>query len=127
MGYLLDTHAFLWFINGSEDLSKKARVAIEDINQAKYIRIVSFWEIAIKISLKKLKIDFPFRELHLLAVKNGFEILPLTFEHSSNLIKLTFHHKDPFDRMLISQAIIEELIVISKDQNFVHYPIESIW
>ncbi len=73
---------FLWFINGSEELSKPAREAIEDTKEFKYIIIVSFWEISIKLSLNKLDLKVPFRELQIQAIKSGFEILPLTFDHS---------------------------------------------
>lgn len=127
MAYLLDTHTFLWFLNGSEDLSAKARKAIEDNKQLKYISIVSFWEIAIKLSLGKLELGIPYKELQIQAIKSGFEFLPLTFEHSAGLIDLEFHHRDPFDRMIISQAVVEGLTIIGKDQNFPKYPVRLIW
>lgn len=75
MEYLLDTHSFLWFINGDEQLSKKAKEAILDTESSKYISIGSFWEIAIKLSLEKLKLDISYRDLQLQASSNGFEIL----------------------------------------------------
>jgi len=127
MSYLLDTHAFLWFLNGSEELSKNARQAIEDNTKLKYVSIVSFWEIAIKLSLKKLELATSHKELLTQAIKNGFEILPLTFDHSAGIISLEFHHKDPFDRMIISQAITENLQIITKDEKFDLYPVSLIW
>jgi len=127
MAYLLDTHTFLWFLNGSDDLSAKARKAVEDNRQLNYVSIVSFWEIAIKISLGKLELGISYEELQLQTIKNGFEFLPLTFEHSAGLIGLEFHHRDPFDRMIISQAIVEGLTIIGKDQNFPKYPVKLLW
>ena len=127
MHYLLDTHSFLWFINGDKALSKIARTSIEDNSSVKYISIASFWEISIKLCIGKLKLDFPYDELKDQVVENGFEILPITFEHTSKLASLKFIHKDPFDRMIIAQAIIENLSVISKDRNFQHYAIKQIW
>lgn len=127
MAYLLDTHAFLWFVNGSEELSKSARRAIEDTKELKYISIISFWEISIKLSVKKLNLQIPYKELQIQAIKNGFEILPLTFDHTSAISNLEFHHRDPFDRMIISQAISENLTIIGKDQHFGDYPVRMLW
>jgi PIN domain nuclease of toxin-antitoxin system len=103
------------------------RKAIEDTDKLKYISIVSFWEIAIKLSLKKLELEVPYKELLIQAVKNGFEILPLAFVHSAGIISLEFHHKDPFDRMIISQAITENLQIITRDDKFERYPVSVIW
>jgi PIN domain nuclease of toxin-antitoxin system len=127
MDYLLDTHTFLWFINGSEELSDKAKSAIENTKNTKFISIASFWEIAIKSSLGKLKLDMPFQELKFLAINNGFEILPLTFEHTNRLVSLDFHHKDPFDRLIIAQAITDKLTIIGRDGNFAPYSVKIIW
>jgi len=121
MEYLLDTHSFLWFINGDEQLSEKAKIAIQDPDATKYISIVSFWEIAIKISLGKIKLDMAYRDLQQHISANGFEILPITFEHTIELTTLDFHHRDPFDRIIIAQALIEQFVLISKDGNFNKY------
>jgi PIN domain nuclease of toxin-antitoxin system len=127
MEYLLDTHTFLWFINGDDHLSQKARKCIEDTDAIKYLSIISFWEIAVKISIGKLKLDLPYNELKDHAINSGFEILPVTFEHTSILAGLEFFHRDPFDRMIIAQAITEKLSIISKDANFQHYNVKNIW
>ena len=121
MEYLLDTHAFLWFINGDEQISQKAKDAITDANAIKYISIISFWEIAIKINLGKLKLDLPFEDLRKQVTLNGFDLLPLTFEHTIQLTSLDLHHRDPFDRIIISQALAENLTLISKDGYFEKY------
>ncbi len=121
MEYLLDTHSFLWFINGDEQLSEKAKIAILDPNATKYVSIISFWEIAIKISLGKIKLDMAYQDLQQHVSVNGFEILPITFEHTIELTTLDFHHRDPFDRIIIAQALIEKFVLISKDRNFDKY------
>jgi PIN domain nuclease of toxin-antitoxin system len=118
MNYLLDTHVFLWFLDGNANLSKKARSAIEKASNKNFVSIASIWEIAIKMSLGKLKLDVKIEDLKTEILKNNFEILPLDFEHIIELSELEEIHKDPFDRVIISQAISERLTIISKDSNF---------
>jgi len=127
MNILLDTHTFLWFLGGSPELSKQARTLIENPKYEKYISIASFWEIAIKNSLGKLTLDVPFAELKAEAVKNGFQILPITFEDTLQLTTLPFLHRDPFDRIIISQAKENNLTLISLDSNFAQYNINLLW
>jgi PIN domain nuclease of toxin-antitoxin system len=128
MEYLLDTHSFLWFINGDEQLSGKAKNAITDPDAIKHISIASFWEIAIKVNLGKLSLDMAYQDLRQQVVANGFEILPITFEHTIELISLDLHHRDPFDRIIIAQALSENLVVISKDGNFTRYnKLQLLW
>src|SRR5579863_6736443 len=121
MEYLLDTHSFLWFINGDDQLSLKAKTTIADPNSIKYISIASFWEIAIKVNLGKLKLDMAYQDLRHHVIVNGFEVLPITFEHTIELTGLELLHRDPFDRIIIAQAMSENLIVIGKDGNFTKY------
>jgi PIN domain nuclease of toxin-antitoxin system len=97
MEYLLDTHSFLWFINGDDQISQKAKNAITDPEAMKYISIASLWEIAIKVNLKKLGLDMAYTDLRQQVIDNGFEILPITFEHTAALVNLELHHRDPFD------------------------------
>lgn len=127
MNFLLDTHAFLWFINGDAQLSEKAKQEIESLSNTNYISIASFWEVAIKLGLKKIELGFPYQELKEQAIKNNFVILPLSFDHTHQLTKLPSHHRDPFDRIIISQAIHERLTVISKDPNFSLYNVQIHW
>lgn len=130
MEYLLDTHTFLWFINGDAQLSKTAREAIVDPEAIKYISIASFWEIAIKVNLGKLSLDMPYTYIDLRqeVTDNGFEILPIAFSHTGELISLDLHHRDPFDRIIIAQALSERLILISKDSNFEKYvQLKLLW
>jgi len=127
MKILLDTHTFLWFLAGASELSKAARVHIENPDNEKYISIASFWEISIKNSLGKLTLDVPFIELKTEAIKNNFQILPISFEDTLQLNFLPFHHRDPFDRIIISQAKENNLTLLSCDSNFRLYDINLLW
>jgi PIN domain nuclease of toxin-antitoxin system len=128
MEYLLDTHSFLWFINGDDQLSLKAKNTIADPNSIKFISIASFWEIAIKVNLGKLSLDMAYQDLRQHIIANGFEVLPITFEHTIELTGLELFHRDPFDRIIIAQALSEKLIVISKDGNFSKYSeLKLLW
>jgi PIN domain nuclease of toxin-antitoxin system len=127
MDYLLDTHSFLWFINGSTQLSAEARRCIEDDNSDKWVSIVSFWEISIKLSLGKLQMDMNVEELEKHLFGNGFKLLPLNLKDTLLVSKLPFHHRDPFDRLLIAQAINNSLTIISRDKNFPTYNVQVVW
>lgn len=121
MEYLLDTHTFLWFINGDDQLSEKAKNVIMKPEAVKYVSIATLWEIAIKVNIGKLSLDIGYADLRQQIIGNGFEILPITFEHAAALIALELYHRDPFDRMIIAQALSEQLTVIGKDENFDKY------
>ena len=128
MKLLLDTHTFLWFIAGNPNLSNTARNAIEDINNQRFISIATLWEISIKVSIRKLKIGIAFTELVEQEVYgNAIEILEISSEHLDELVKLPFHHKDPFDRLIIAQSLVEDATLISKDAAFQSYPIKLLW
>jgi len=128
MNYLLDTHTFLWFINGDIQLSQKAKIAIDNPIASKYVSIASLWEIAIKLSKGKLELTRPFGALKQQMELNGFELLPISFEHTLELCSLAHHHSDPFDRIIIAQAITEKFIAISKDKNFIKYKnLQLLW
>ncbi len=128
MNYLLDTHALLWFISGDRTLSDKSKEIIENYDNKCYVSIASFWEISIKISLNKLQIDFKWNELETFLSENEIEILPIQLNHLQTLSTLPFHHRDPFDRLLISQCKVEDLKFITKDENVVLYKeIKTIW
>ena len=127
MEYLLDTHTFLWFIAGSSDLSLKAKSIILNPDHKKFISIASFWEIAIKLRLEKIQLDIPFKEPKDQALRNGFQILPILFEDTLKLSSLEYHHRDPFDRIIISQALQNEFTIISKDPEFNKYTNNVTW
>ena len=128
MKTLLDTHAFLWFISGDSKLSDRAKSSIEDDGNEKLVSMASMWEMAIKISIGRLKVLESFEFLIPRQIQiNGFELLPIQFEHVSKVSYLPFHHRDPFDRLLVSQCIIEKCAIISRDAAFDSYPIVRLW
>jgi len=127
MDNLLDTHTFIWFVEGDTLLSAKARKAIEEKGVENFVSIASLWEIAIKISLGKLELKTPFSRILEEIVKNGFKLLPITFEDTLTLSNLPFHHRDPFDRIIISQCISRNIAALSKDRAFESYEITVIW
>lgn len=127
MELLLDTHSLIWFLNGDKKLSDIAKAAIENPANSKFVSMVSIWEISIKISLNKFIFKKGFRHFLNMVEENGFEILPLSFEHAIKLSTLEFIHRDPFDRLLICQCLIDKLTIITKDDNIKKYKIKSIW
>ena len=128
MRLLLDTHSFLWFIGGDEQLSDIARELISDIDNEVLLSVGSLWEIAIKVSIGRLTLSKPFEELiPEQLVLNEIAVLPVGLDDLSLIAKLPFHHRDPFDRLIITQAITSELPIVSKDTEFTQYPVELIW
>jgi PIN domain nuclease of toxin-antitoxin system len=127
MDLLLDTHTFIWFFNGDDQLSFKAKKLIEDPKATKFVSIASIWEVAIKITLKKLDFDGKTSEVADLIDKNGFEILPISVEHVVVYEELELTHRDPFDRILVAQAMVEKMIIITKDENIQKYRVKTNW
>jgi len=127
MNYLLDTHVLIWFLNGDKALSNKARKAIEADNAINFVSIASLWEISIKLSLERLEIKVPFENIIDELDKNNFQLLPITFNDTLHLSTLPFHHKDPFDRIIISQSVNNNFTLISKDKEFSSYKIKLLW
>ena len=131
MKYLIDTHTFLWFSEGTADISSTAKQLIIDKNNEIFISIASLWEISIKTALNKLTIAGIYELIIEDVTENDMEILPINFAHTVIQNKLPFHHRDPFDRIIISQAIAENMDIISKDVLFDAYltdkTIKRIW
>jgi PIN domain nuclease of toxin-antitoxin system len=128
MRVLLDTHAFLWFVLGDPQLSSTARQSIEDPGNEKLVSPASYWEIAIKIRLQKYTLSQPYEAFMQQGIAgNGFLILPIVPTHTAVLTTLPFHHRDPFDRLIIAQAMVEQISVISGDAAFAAYPVTCIW
>jgi PIN domain nuclease of toxin-antitoxin system len=127
MKLLLDTHAIIWFVEGDTSLSFLARQAIENQNNTKYISIISFWEMMIKINLGKLVMKIDFVTLNEYLLSKNIQVLSLELSHILHLKDLPTHHKDPFDRILIAQAMSEEMTLISIDTNFSLYDISLLW
>jgi len=125
---LLDTHSFLWFISGSTSLSPTARALIEDASNQPLLSVASLWEMAIKLSLGKLSLAQPFEVLIPQQMRlNGIKLLGIEIEHTAAVSKLPFHHRDPFDRLLIAQAIVEQMPIVSADTAFDTYPVKRLW
>ncbi len=118
-------YTFIWFVNGDNELSSKAKKAIE--NGENYLSIASVWEIAIKVSLKKLDLYSPFPEIINQISKNNFQLLPISISDITVLTTIPLHHRDPFDRIIIAQSINNGLQLISKDKVFDQYGIQLSW
>ena len=128
MKFLLDTHTFLWFVLNQPELSSVARDLIINPNHDILLSPATYWEIAIKISIGKYQLPGPYEAwMNQQILTNTFEILPITIAHTSMVVNLPFHHKDPFDRLLITQAIVENIPIISTDGIFDSYPVKRIW
>ncbi len=127
MSFLLDTHAFLWFISGDSQLPDSIRTKIEDINQPCFISSASLWEITIKQQIGKLTLGITLRELFEYLDRNQIELIQINYEHLLSLSKLPTHHSDPFDRLIIAQAIAEDLILITKDKGLKKYKVKQQW
>jgi PIN domain nuclease of toxin-antitoxin system len=128
MRLVLDTHAFLWFVLGDPHLSSTARSYILDSAHAKLISPASYWEIAIKVSIGKYTLNVSYELFTQRGIEgNGFEILPIEPRHTVVLTTLPFHHRDPFDRLLIAQAMAEQIPIISNDSAFDAYLITRLW
>lgn len=127
MAYLVDTHTLLWHFNGDSQMSHIAMSILKDNKEKKCISIVSLWEIAIKIGVGKLRLEFDFADIKQMLSRSNIFLLDVNVEHTQTIIQLPLHHRDPFDRMIIAQAITENLTIISKDKNFSLYPIKLLW
>ena len=128
MNVLLDSHTFLWFVLDDPQLSRSAKSLIEDPATGVFVSPASYWEIAIKVRLGKLDLqssydDFMQRGI----VGNAFSVLPVEPKHTSLLTTLPFHHRDPFDRLLVAQALVETMRIVSCDQQLDAYGVQRAW
>ena len=121
---LLDTHILLWWLKNDACLNDVTRALIADADNIIYISAATTWEIAIKKSLGKL--DAPDNIEKIIQIK-GFDPLPISLSHGETAGKLPDHHKDPFDRMLIAQAQIEGLSIVTHDSRFKLYSVDVVW
>lgn len=127
MAFLLDTHTFLWFISADKQLSKQAKLTIEDLNKPCYISVASLWEITIKFQLSKLILGISLKELFAYLDRNQISVIPIEINHLLELSKLPIYHNDPFDRLIVSQTKAEKFILISKDKKLKDYKIDLLW
>lgn len=126
MALLLDTHAFLWWVADDVRLTKRARRAIA--RDQCQVSLASCWEVAIKVGLGKLRLPGSVdRFINQQLVLNGFTLLPIALDHVAAIGDLPFHHRDPFDRLLAGQAIVEELDIVSSDNVFEKYGVKRVW
>jgi PIN domain nuclease of toxin-antitoxin system len=125
---LIDSHALLWFLQGNSQLPPTARALIEDAGNEKLVSIASCWEISIKAGLGKMKLAEPSKVLLEREIpRNNLRLLFITLEHATAVEGLPHHHRDPFDRLLIAQAMCEGVPVVSADAAFDAYPVSRIW
>jgi PIN domain nuclease of toxin-antitoxin system len=128
MKLLLDTHTFIWFITDNPQLSSSAKVLIEDELNEKFLSLASIWEMAVKCSIGKLRFDLPFQSfIEQQLAQNSLDLMKIEVSHLSTVATLPLHHRDPFDRLLIAQAIVEQMPIVGVDQVFDSYGIERLW
>jgi len=128
MRLLLDTHSFLWFVQGDPRLSVTARRLAEDPANDRFLSVASVWEMGIKISVGKLRLGSPIEtfvpeQLH----SNGIGLLSITVDHITAVSVMAFYHRDPFDRMLVAQAQVEQMSIVSADPALDAYGITRLW
>jgi len=125
---LLDTHAFLWWIGDDPRLPAKARKLISEEGNEVFLSVASAWELAIKTGIGRLQLtenleDFVTKHVAV----NGFLVLPVHLRHALHVSTLPDHHADPFDRILVAQAQLEDLVLVSRDEQIARYPVTVAW
>ena len=128
MRLLLDTHALIWYYLDDPLLSKTARTLVEDVTNIKYVSPASYWELAIKVGTGKYTLTERYEDFIQHAIfDNGFLILRVEPRHTAVLVSLPLHHKDPFDRLMVAQAMVEGIPLVSADPALDAYPITRHW
>ncbi|MEI6488976.1 MAG: type II toxin-antitoxin system VapC family toxin [Bacteroidota bacterium] len=128
MKFLIDTQAFIWFVENNKNLPTKIKKELENPENLIIVSIASLWEMTIKMSLGKLILNCEIDEMIEKVYANGFEILPILPEHIIKLSTLDSIHRDPFDRIIISQALTENIVLVSSDDIFDNYPkLKRVW
>lgn len=128
MRLLLDTHTFIWYVTDNPRLSANVKLLIEDENNEKLVSMASIWEMAIKHSIGRLNFSLPFMEFvrQQLSVSN-IGLLEINLDHIEVVASLPLHHRDPFDRLIIAQSIVEQIPILSVDAIFDAYAIARLW
>ena len=124
--FLLDTHAFIWLTENDSSLPEELRTMLDNADIV-YLSIASLWEIAIKLKLGKLSLQQDYETIGSAINDSDILILPISFADTVQIRNLPLHHGDPFDRMLIAQAINNSLVIISRDKKFDVYPVQRMW
>lgn len=125
--YLLDTHALIWFLEGDTQLSETAKSIILDTNNQMSISLASLWEMAIKMSIGKLTLTQSIEQIVQRLPLEFINILPIEVPHVLAIQNLHFHHKDPFDRILIAQSLVEDFTIVSIETIFDQYLVKRAW
>jgi PIN domain nuclease of toxin-antitoxin system len=125
---LIDTHIFIWYIQNSERLPRSIVKLINDGKNDILLSVASIWEMAIKQSTGKLNLGVPYTSFIEEQMRlNNIELLPIKLAHIEVITTLPFHHRDPFDRLLIAQALVEDIVIMSADTMFSLYPVQRMW
>jgi len=128
MRVLLDTHAVIWWVDQDSLLSITSHAAIADPENELLVSAATVWEIAIKLGMEKLSLSMPYRQWMNQALAGlQASLLPITVAYAERQLELPSHHRDPFDRLLIAQALVEEVAVVSADATFEQYGVTRIW
>ena len=128
MNYLIDTHILLWILNDDERLSKKVKNIYLNSSNIIYLSMASIWELSIKSSLNKINLGQPLKFfIHDHVVQNDIHILPIDVIHLSEVEILPFHHRDPFDRLIIAQSLSENMKLLSVDEIFDQYDVQRVF
>jgi PIN domain nuclease of toxin-antitoxin system len=127
LNYLLDTHTLLWAISESSELSESVIAVLENPENRLFLSVASLWEIAIKLSINKLRLTFPFDELPSKLTEAGVNLVTIEFNHLRGVSGLPLLHRDPFDRLIVAQAISENLTILTKDDFLKSYAVQTFW
>ena len=128
MKLILDTHAFIWWDSAPNKLSPQILTVCQDQANEMILSVASVWEMQIKLQLGKLQLKLPLEEIiEGQQQTNNIQVLPITLAHTLALDDLPMHHRDPFDRLLIAQANVEEATLVSRDKIFEQYPVKLLW
>ena len=127
MSILLDTQILIWFINGSDNIPRKIKMIIDDPRSDIYVSIASIWEIVLKMNINKLTLTCHFDELFEIIISSNFQVVPIKEKHLRAYLYLPLIHRDPYDRILVSTAISENLRLITSDKVNQQYDVDWIW
>jgi PIN domain nuclease of toxin-antitoxin system len=124
---LVDTHALIWFQTGDRRVSRAARAALEAPDAELLLSAASVWELAIKASLGRLRLAEPVEDYIAEKLRQGYGALPVSWLHAARVDRLPWHHRDPFDRLLAAQALVERCPLVSRDRVFKKYGVQVVW
>jgi PIN domain nuclease of toxin-antitoxin system len=128
MKYLLDTMVWLWSVGSVENIGAEGQAILKDEDADIYLSTASSWEIAIKAKIGKSTLpELPPRYIPKRLAEQNIQALTINQTHALKVYELPLHHRDPFDRLIIAQALIEEMVILTSDRDFERYPVQVIW